>query len=317
MEMNGLIGYTGFVGQNLDGPQYEFRFNSKNSGELAGKSFDLLVCAGVPGHKTLANQFPEQDWQTISELMEHLSQVQCQKLVLISTIDVIPDGAERDEDVELWEDGMFPYALHRIKMERFVRHRFPDATIVRLPGIFGKGLRKNFIFDLIFKIPRMFSDQEFLELKVHTTAAESKLLDSCYQVGRNGLWSLVAGLEGDSIARLRQLLEEHQCTSLRFTDSRSQYAYYDLSCLKEDLQKIIQYNIPLIHLATEPISAAELAEKAFHIQFSNEIPGKIPAISYAKSKYASLWNGNNGYLYSKSQVIEQLRSFDVSSIRLS
>ena len=55
MAMNGLIGYTGFVGQNLDGPQYEFRFNSKNSGELAGKSFDLLVCAGVPGHKTLAN----------------------------------------------------------------------------------------------------------------------------------------------------------------------------------------------------------------------------------------------------------------------
>ena len=106
--MNGLIGYTGFVGQNLDGPQYEFRFNSKNSGELAGKSFDLLVCAGVPGHKTLANQFPEQDWQTISELMEHLSQVQCQKLVLISTIDVIPDGAERDEDVELLEDKMFP-----------------------------------------------------------------------------------------------------------------------------------------------------------------------------------------------------------------
>ena len=113
------------------------------------------------------------------------------------------------------------------------------------------------------------------------------------------------------------MLFRSQCTSLRFTDSRSQYAYYDLSCLKEDLQKIIQYDIPLIHLATEPISAAELAQKVFHIQFSNEIPGKIPVISYAKSKYASLWNGSNGYLYSKSQVIEQLRSFDVSSIRLS
>lgn len=293
----------------MDGPQYKYRFDSKNSGELEGKSFDLLVCAGVPGHKTLANQFPEQDWEKISTLMKHLTQVRCAKLVLISTIDVIPVGDEKDEDVELSEDGMFAYALHRIKMEKFVRQQFEDVTIIRLPGIFGNGLRKNFIFDLFFRIPKMFSRQAFTALKTQVTMGEVALLDACYQEDSNGLLSLRTGLDAGTITELRQLTEIHQCTSLRFTDSRSYFSYYDLGWLKRDLQKILYYHIPLIHMATEPMTAAELAERVFQIQFENVIPGREPAISYAKSKYASLWNGMDGYLYKKEQIIGQLRAF--------
>lgn len=312
--MNGLIGYSGFVGQNLDGPQFDVRFNSKNSGELRGKKFDLLVCAGVPGHKTLANQFPRRDWESISELMRNLSQAQCAKLVLISTIDVLPEGTEKYEDVPLSEDGMPAYALHRIKMERFVQEHFDDVSIVRLPGIFGKGLRKNFIFDLIFKIPKMFSKQEFLALQSALSKEESALLNDCYHVDQNDMLSLRANLREDLLARLRVIMETRQCTSLRFTDSRSVYAYYDLSWLKDDLHRILHHHIPIIHMATEPMTAAELAEKAFHIQFTNEVPAKPPIASYSKSRYASLWNRSDGYLYSKTQVVDQLIKFDKTKI---
>lgn len=312
--MNGLIGYTGFVGQNLDGPLFDLRFNSKNSGELEGKCFDLLVCAGVSGNKTLANRFPQKDWESISELMAHLSKARCSKLVLISTIDVIPQGNEKYEDVQLSEDGMSAYGLHRIKMERFAQEHFDDVTIVRLPGIFGKGLRKNFIFDLIFRIPRMFSEQEFHDLKSHVFPKEAALLDDCYDIDQNHMFVLQTNLQEGSLAQLRRIMEAHQCTSLRFTDSRSIYAYYDLGWLKDDLRRILQHRIPIIHMAAEPMTAAELAEKAFHVSFSNEDRKKPPVESYVKSKYAALWNGSDGYLYSKSQIIEQLIRFDKTSI---
>ena len=312
--MNGLIGYSGFVGQNIDSPKFDLRFNSQNSKELIGKKFDLLVCAGVPGHKTLANQFPQKDWESVSELMEHLSQVQCSKFVLISTIDVLPEESEKDEDTPISEEGMLPYALHRIKMERFVQTYFDNVTIVRLPGIFGKGLRKNFIFDLIFKIPKMFSIQEFLDLKENLSESEKELLYSCYSLNRNGLLMLQAYIPENKLAQLRKIMETHRRTSLRFTDSRSVYSYYDLSCLNDDLQRILQQNIRIIHMATEPMTAAELAEKAFDMQFKNEKMEKVPVSSYAKSKYASLWNGTDGYLYRKEQIVTQLRRFDKGSI---
>ena len=37
MAMNGLIGYTGFVGQNLDGPQYDFALTPRTAESLQGK----------------------------------------------------------------------------------------------------------------------------------------------------------------------------------------------------------------------------------------------------------------------------------------
>lgn len=307
--MNGLIGYSGFVGQNLDGSEYDLRFNSNNSHELEGKSFDTLVCAGVSGYKTLANRFPENDKRAISELMGRLSNVKCNKFVLISTIDVMPENGGKFEDAELTQTGVHPYALHRIHMEEFVKRQFDNPTIIRLPGIFGKGLKKNFIFDLMFKIPRMFSRQEFDMLKEDLSTGEAKLLSDSYSVDENGTYCLKPNIDEDSLDKLREIVSAHNLTSLRFTDSRSIYAYYDLGCLREDLKKILSRNISLINIATEPIPASEIAQQAFGIEFKNEISGKDPVISYAKSKYADIWGNKDGYMYDKRCVLEQLKEF--------
>jgi len=54
-----------------------------------------------------------------------------------------------DEDTLIDPQSLDPYGRHRFYLEEFVRGRFKRSVIVRLPGLFGQGLKKNFIFDLL------------------------------------------------------------------------------------------------------------------------------------------------------------------------
>lgn len=145
---NGLIGYTGFVGTNIDGvfdPHH--RFNSKNIDLIQGMEFDHLIVAAAPGVKWYANQNPEDDLQSIKSLILNLSRVTCRKLTLISTIDVYGNAYNVTEDDEPTPNCK--YGDHRLMLEHFILDFFSGAMVVRLPGLFGHGLRKNALFDFI------------------------------------------------------------------------------------------------------------------------------------------------------------------------
>jgi nucleoside-diphosphate-sugar epimerase len=145
-----LIGYTGFVGSNLlREKSFTALFNSKNINTIVGHAFDTVVCAGVSAVKWQANKNPEQDWASIQQLLEPLKQVRAERFVLISTIDVYPNPNDVDEDTRIHGLENHAYGRHRLAVEDFVRERFGVHHIVRLPGLFGTGLKKNVIFDLI------------------------------------------------------------------------------------------------------------------------------------------------------------------------
>lgn len=152
MPDDALIGYTGFVGGALrrDHP-FAASFNSRNIEEIRGQSFDRVVCTGVPAVKWLANKEPEQDWLGISRLIDCLKEVSTKSFTLISTIDVYrePNGATENDAPPL--DGLHSYGLHRLRLEAFIADRFVRHTIVRLPALFGPGLKKNALYDLIHR----------------------------------------------------------------------------------------------------------------------------------------------------------------------
>jgi dTDP-4-dehydrorhamnose reductase len=147
---NALIGYTGFVGSTLlKQASFETLYRSTNIGEIAGQSFDTVVCAGAPAQKWIANREPEADRQKIEGLIANLKSMTCKTFVLISTVDVFKNPQGVDEDTPIEESGLHAYGLHRRLLEKFVENHFNDHFIVRLPGLVGPGLRKNVIFDFL------------------------------------------------------------------------------------------------------------------------------------------------------------------------
>lgn len=75
--------------------------------------------------------------------------IRAKNFILISTVDVYLNPVNVDESTIISTDNLQPYGLHRLRLEEFVRSKFDNALIVRLPGLFGPGLKKNVIYDLL------------------------------------------------------------------------------------------------------------------------------------------------------------------------
>jgi nucleoside-diphosphate-sugar epimerase len=145
-----LIGHTGFVGGNL-ARQHPFAacFNSKNVEDIAGRSFGLLVCSAMPAAKWLANREPDRDRATLDRLLSCLRWARAERVVVVSTVDVYPSPLGVDEDSPIDPDAQNPYGRHRHLLEQAAREQFPRVAVLRLPALFGPGLKKNAVFDLL------------------------------------------------------------------------------------------------------------------------------------------------------------------------
>jgi nucleoside-diphosphate-sugar epimerase len=144
-----LIGYTGFVGGNLSAQRpFDALYNSSNIDEIAGRAFDLIVCAGTPAEKWKANADPERDLANIERLAAAVTRASARRFVLLSTVDVFASPIAVDEQSPVSAVGLHAYGRNRRLLEERLASSF-DTTIVRLPGLYGPGLKKNVIFDFL------------------------------------------------------------------------------------------------------------------------------------------------------------------------
>jgi nucleoside-diphosphate-sugar epimerase len=145
-----LIGHTGFVGGNL-ARQYVFDdcYNSRNIEQIRGRSYDLLVCCGVSAVKWQANRFPTEDRAAIDRLLKNLAFVTATRSILISTVDVYPSTEGVDESFDPHGHANHAYGTNRLHVEDTVQQLLGSAHLVRLPALFGPGLKKNVIYDLL------------------------------------------------------------------------------------------------------------------------------------------------------------------------
>ena len=299
---NALVGYTGFVGSNIYAAgSFEGIYNSKNIEEAYGTNPDLLIYAGLRAEKYLANNAPEKDMELIYQAEENISRINPKKLVLISTIDVFKNSQNVDENAVIDTEGLHPYGYNRYRLETWVREKYPDALIVRLPGLFGKNIKKNFIYDYINVIPFMLKEAKFDEL-----LEKEEMLKKYYILQDNGFYKVDVPDADKDI--LKDIFRRLGFSALNFTDSRSVYQFYNLERLWNDIQIALKNDITLWHPATEPVSAGEIYQFLTGQKFENVLDG-IPAMYDYKTVYAELFGGKNGYICNKETVFTDIKRF--------
>ncbi len=297
-----LVGYTGFVGSNLyEKGTFADTYNSKNIETAYGTNPELLIYAGLRAEKYLANREPDKDRALVSEAMENIRKIHPKRLVLISTIDVFKNPKNMDESAQIDTDGLLPYGYNRYLLETWVREYCPDALIVRLPGLFGKNLKKNFIYDFINVIPFMLKADKFQEL-----SAKDPQLSRFYELQENGFYKVHVS-ENDR-SSLKERFQKLGFSAVNFTDSRSKYQFYNLSRLWADIQVALEAGLTVWHPATEPVSAGELYHFLTGEQFQNEL-GAAPVDYDYRTRYDTLFGGANGYICEKETVLKEIEQF--------
>ncbi len=299
-----LVGYTGFVGSNIyaaAGNEITAVYNSKNIEEAFGTNPDLLIYAGLRAEKYLANNAPEKDMDLIRQAEDNITKINPKRLVLISTIDVfkVPKGVDENSPIDI--ENLHPYGYNRYQLELWVRENYPDALIIRLPGLFGRNIKKNFIYDFINVIPFMLKEEKFREL-----AERDADLEKYYQRQDNGFYKVQVVESQKEL--LKEKFKKLGFSALNFTDSRSVYQFYNLERLWADIKLALEAGILLWHPATEPVSAGELYKYLTGKEFVNELGG-IPADYDYKTIHAEIFGGVDGYICTKEKMMDEIKTF--------
>ena len=297
-----LVGSTGFVGGNLRAKHtFTAVCHSSDIAAQYGTQPDLCVYAGVPAAMFLANADPEADMEVMRTARENLRKIAPKSLVLISSIAVFADSRGRCEDDAPDTDGLPAYGRNRLQLEQWVREDFNDALIVRLPALYGAGLKKNFLFDLHTITPAMLKPEKYNEL-----AEKLPLVKNGYTLADNGFYKLNG--TADKTA-LKEFFAGNDFNALAFTDSRSRYQFYNLGRLWQDIEAARAAGLTMLHLCTPPISAAEaytaVTGKA---DWTNELP-KSPFDYDLRSRYAAVLGGSGDYLCTKEEELDDVTHF--------
>lgn len=298
-----LVGHTGFVGSNLvSQTTFDGVYNSKNIQEAYGINPEVLIYSGVPAEKFLANSQPEKDFEIIEQAIVNIQKINPGKIILISTVDVYPVAQKVDEDSLIDESNLQAYGKNRLYLERWIEQNFKNHLIVRLPALFGEGIKKNFIYDIINVAPSMLSQKLYEEL-----AGKDEVIEQSYILQPNGFYKMQE-LDPYKKSILNEKLKQAGFTALNFTDSRAVFQFYNLKNLWNDISKALTNGLKKINLVTQPVSAGEIYKSLNGNEFKNEIADN-PAFYDIHTHFDTVFGNNNSYIADKGQVKQEIIDF--------
>lgn len=303
--MDALVGYTGFVGSNISlAHKFDCIYNSKNIENSFGTNPDLLVYSGIRAEKFLANRFPKQDFENIKTAIENIEKINPKKIVLISTVDVYKIPMDVNEESEIITDGLNAYGFNRYYLEKWVESNIKNHIIVRLPALYGKNLKKNFIFDMINMIPSVLNQNKYNQL--------NSIIDisDYYTAQQNGFYNLNQ-IDQSEKQHLKVIFKQLNFSSLNFTDSRAKFQFYNLKYLWSHIEKALNNNINKLNICTEPICVSVLYKYVMGKEFKNEINDNFAQYNM-KTKYTDIFEGE--YIFDSRFVLEDIKKFVEHSV---
>jgi hypothetical protein len=311
MTNDAIIGHSGFVGGALVHQHaFDGKFNSSNIDTIARSNFDTVVCAAAPGSMFIANRYPDRDRAAIDALIDHLSEVQAQRFVLISSIAVLADfAAGVDERTRDFQQDL-AYGHHRRLLEAFCESHFDNCLVVRLPALFGLGLKKNFLFDLMNPVPSMIPEErlkvllDLLEPVLRATLADFYALDTdtgMFHLDRNMLNVDTQRPALDAAVRAMGM------SATQFHHPDSTYQYYDMARLWQDIEAAITAGLSCVHLTVAPLRAADIHARLLGTDMP--VAGARLHCEDMRTCHAEQWRCEGPYLEDAVTVMNKLATF--------
>jgi len=152
LNMDVLVGSTGLIGSVLrEHHEFDCRFNSENIhlAPLLREDIDRLYLACLPAEKWRANQAPMADFDNMYYVLSKIKLWRPKEIILYSTIDIYSQTCKYVQNFP--EIHGIDYGATRYIFEMLVRGTFANSiiTIIRLPALFHKRIKKNALFDLL------------------------------------------------------------------------------------------------------------------------------------------------------------------------
>ena len=302
-----IVGFTGFVGSNIcNSTTFDAYYNSKNIEDAFGSEPDLLIYSGVRSEMFLANRFPDRDLEDIENAISNIRKINPKRVVLISSIAVYHQTFDVDENSFIDKEKSLPYGRNRRILEEWVEQNNTNSLIVRLPGIYGLNLKKNFLYDLINIIPAMLTISKFNEL-----SDKSTLIRANYVIQDNGFARCTAN-DKETRNSLKKEFQNIGFNALCFTDSRGIFQYFNLNQLWSLIEKALANNLRILNVAVEPVSISELYSFVYDGKtFENKLDKPIPHFDF-KTIHNNIFGGDNGYLLDKATCLKQIKDFVIA-----
>ena len=307
-----LIGHTGFVGSILfRQTSFSHLFNRANIDEIGdGPEFDVVVCAAAPGSMLDANRQPDLDLVRIEALMDRLRTVRARRFVLISSIAVLADtAAGYDEGTAAFQTGL-AYGRHRRALEVFCADQFENCLTIRLPALFGSGLRKNFIFDLLNPMPSILPAAQLDKLVSALGPMQGEKLARLF--GSSAATQMLK-LDRPSFdahpekLNLEKSVVEAGFSATTFHHPETTYQYYDMTRLWSDIVRASEAGLAEAHLATEPLHAARIHERLLG-WLMPETGAKLHREDM-HTRHANVWGRSGPYLDDAEDILDRLATF--------
>lgn len=309
--MDAIIGHTGFVGGHLTRQHgFEARFNTSNIGDALGRRFSTVVCAAAPGSMFEANRSPDRDMERIEHLIQSLSRIKAEHFVLISTIAVLEDPADQVDELTDRFESSKAYGRNRRYLESFCSDHFKSCRVLRLPALFGRGLRKNFVFDLLHPAPSMLTRTLYERVLDSLPSELSRVLAGVYEwdatlnvykINRDGL------TESGQRHELEAALNDSCLSAVQFTNPETTYQLYDMERLWSDIEIARRDDIKVLHLAMEPIKASRIHEELL----GRPMPQNAAPIHRENmwTRHAGSWRKSGPYLEDSHSILEALKAY--------
>lgn len=303
-----LIGYSGTVGSGLlKQTKFFHKFNSKNLYKIKNNEYDLVICCAANGSMIKANNDPKYDLQNIKKLVNVIKNIKAKYFFLISTIQIFENVNEKNYETSKKFNNKIPYGKNRLYLEKVCKKKFDNLYIIRLPSIFDKHIKKNFLYDLKNPLPNFFNKNKFKKLLQNTKKDYLiGLVKKAYT--DEGIFYVLnkKKLNSFQIKALRKHLINLNLHSASLTNKNSLFQYYYLGNLWKDIKIMIKNNIKILNASCYPIKA-DYIHKLFTGRSMRKNQSKIYN-AQMRSIHSEYWgNKKKTFLYKKSETVNQIK----------